>query len=172
MVPSETITARLPQLKKRFASAPYLEFGWGDKGFYQSEEITSSLTLQAIFLPTESVIHVVEVTESAENYFPHSEVTTICLNKESYAKLITFIESSFQKDEIGDIIPTKKGIYGNSQFYKGIGDYYLMNTCNKWTAKGLASADMNIDITFKLTAGRIMNFLNHADKCSNDSMRN
>lgn len=81
MVPSETITARLPQLKKRFASAPYLEFGWRDKGFYQSEEITSSLTFQAIFLPTESVIHVVEVTESAENYFPHSEVTTICLNK-------------------------------------------------------------------------------------------
>jgi hypothetical protein len=49
VVPASTIESRLPQLRDRFANAPYIEFGWGDKGFYQAKEITSGLTLQAIF---------------------------------------------------------------------------------------------------------------------------
>ncbi|MFB8829603.1 hypothetical protein ACE0DR_10225 [Azotobacter sp. CWF10] len=31
-----------------------------------------------------------------------------------------------------------------------------MNTCNKWTAKGLRSAGVDIFPAFKLTAGSIM----------------
>jgi hypothetical protein len=31
-----------------------------------------------------------------------------------------------------------------------------MNTCNKWTAKGLKSAGMDISPMFKLTAGSVM----------------
>ena len=73
--------------------------------------------------------------------------------------LISFIENSFYKQSNGDIVPLKNGIYGDSQFYKGEGDYYLMNTCNKWTAKGLSSAGMDISTTFKLTAGSIMDYL-------------
>jgi len=34
-----------------------------------------------------------------------------------------------------------------------------MNTCNKWTAKGLKSAGMDISPTFKLTAESIMDYL-------------
>jgi len=34
-----------------------------------------------------------------------------------------------------------------------------MNTCNKWTAKGLKSAGMDISPTFKLTADSIMDYL-------------
>lgn len=159
VVPSDTITSRLPQLKERFENSPYLEFGWGDKGFYQSEEITSSLTIRAIFWPTESVVHVVEVPEPAEVYFPDSKIITLCLQSDQYSKLVAFIESSFYKEVGGKIHPTKNGIYGNSQFYKGVGDYYLMNTCNKWTAKGLASTGMDITTTFKLTADSIMDYL-------------
>ena len=48
------------------------------------------------------------------------------------------------------------GIYGDSQFYKAKGEFHIFNTCNKWTAKGLESAGMNISTTFKLTASSIM----------------
>ena len=34
-----------------------------------------------------------------------------------------------------------------------------MNTCNKWTAKGLKSAGMDISPTFKLTADSIMDYV-------------
>ncbi len=159
VVPSATITKQLPQLEERFNNIPFIEFGWGDKGFYQAKEITSGLTLQAIFWPTKSVIHAVAVPELAEKYFNKSEVKTICLQNKQYATLISFIKNSFYTQNDGNIIPLKKGIYGNSQFYKGKGDYHLMNTCNKWTAKGLSSAGMDISPTFKLTAGSIMSYL-------------
>ena len=159
VVPADTISSQLPQLKERFKDSPYIEFGWGDQGFYQAEEITSGLTLQAIFWPTTSVVHAVAVPESAASYFPDSHVEPLCLTSEQYARLISFIENSFSKDKDGNIFPTKSGLYGNSQFYKGDGDYYLMNTCNKWTAKGLSSAGMDIITTFKLSADSIMDYL-------------
>lgn len=164
VVPAKTIQKRLPQLKQRFPKTAYIEFGWGDKGFYQAEEITSGLTLQAIFWPTESVVHAVAIPEKPDIYFPNSQVESLCLNPNQYALLVNFIENSFDRNGDGEINLLKKGIYGNSQFYKGVGDYYLMNTCNKWTAKGLKSAGFDISTTFKLTASSIMDYLSEQRK--------
>lgn len=63
VVPSEHIYKEVPELKDRFGDIRSIEFGWGDKGFYQSKEITSGLTLRAIFWPTESVVHAVSVPQ-------------------------------------------------------------------------------------------------------------
>ncbi len=164
VVPAETIQKQLPQLKDRFENTPFIEFGWGDKGFYQAQEITSGLTVQAIFWPTDSVIHAVAVPERADGYFSNSHVEVLCLNNKQYSLLISFIENSFYRDSNGKITKLKKGIYGNSQFYKGVGDFYLMNTCNKWTAKGLRSAELDISTTFKFSAGSIMDYLSEHNK--------
>ncbi len=37
------------------------------------------------------------------------------------------------------------------------------NTCNKWTAKGLESAGVNINPSLKLTSGSVMGFLKVAN---------
>jgi len=163
VIPAENIQARLPELRERFHDTPYIEFGWGDKGFYQAEEITSGLTLRAIFLPTPSVIHAVAVPRNVETYFGNSEVEKLCLTHSELSSLIKFVEGSFHKDENGNVVPLKNGIYGNSQFYQGTGDYYLMNTCNKWTAKGLKSLGMDIMPRFKLTASSVMTYLRNRD---------
>ncbi len=164
VVPSHSIKSKLPKLVNRFKKSPFLEFGWGDKGFYQAVQITSGLTLQAIFWPTESVVHVVAVNERPDIYFSNSDIEILCLDKKQYALLISFIEHSFYKDNYGQIVSLENGIYGNSQFYKGEGDYYLLNTCNKWTAKGLKSTGLDIQPIFKLTAGSIMSFLSAENK--------
>lgn len=156
VVPAKLIQSRIPALQNRFDQSPYLEFGWGDKGFYQADDITVGLAIQAIFWPTESVVHAVAVPEKADRYFPASQVEKICLTGQEYSALIHFIENSFARDANADIIKLETGIYGDSQFYQGAGDYYLMNTCNTWTAKGLKSAGMDINPTFKLTAGSVM----------------
>ena len=166
VMPAKLIQSRIPELKHRFGDTRFIEFGWGDKGFYQSTEITTGLTIQAIFWPTESVMHVVAVPEHPYTYFPNSQAEIICLNGNEYSTLARFIENSFSRDEYGNIVPTKNGIYGDSQFYSSVGDYYLMNTCNKWTAKALKSAGMDISTMFKLTAGSVMDFVvanNRAD---------
>lgn len=156
IIPADDMYKQMPELKKRFSTALYIEFGWGDKGFYQASEITSGLTLRAIFWPTKSVVHAVALTESPATYFSGSQLEKICLNKQEYSSLLLFIENSFYKTEANNIQSLKKGIYGDSQFYRGEGDYYLMNTCNKWTAKGLYSAGLDIFTTFKLTSDSVM----------------
>jgi uncharacterized protein (TIGR02117 family) len=159
VIPAADIQGKVSDLKKRFPHAKNIEFGWGDKGFYQANEITTGLTLRAIFWPTESVIHAVAVPDDVQGYFENSAIEILCLDKHEYSLLITFISNSFARDVRGDVLSKKKGIYGNSQFYTGVGDYYLMNTCNKWTAKGLRSIGLPIAPAFKLTAGSVMNFL-------------
>ncbi len=156
IIPVAQIIEHIPELSERFNQTPYIELGWGDKGFYQAKEITTGLTLQAIFWPTESVIHAVAVPAEVEEYFGDSEVKLLCLSDNELLSLLKFVVGSFAKDQQGKVISLKSGIYGDSQFYQGTGSYYLMNTCNKWTAKGLKSFGMNIDPLFKLTASSVM----------------
>jgi uncharacterized protein (TIGR02117 family) len=161
VVHASEIKKEIPELKQRFGNAPYIEFGWGDKEFYQANEITPDITLKAIFLPTESVLHAVAVSSEADKYFKHSEVHKFCLEDLELKSLVDFISNSFYRDESGSILKLNHGIYGDSQFYKAKGNFHIFNTCNKWTAKGLESTGMKISTTFKLTAGSIMTFLSN-----------
>ena len=70
--------------------------------------------------------------------------------------LIAFILQSFSRDNDGHIIKTMESEDGNSRFYKAEGVYYLWNTCNTWTAKGLKSTGWNISPAFKITPGSVM----------------
>ncbi len=163
VIPAPEIQRVMPELERRFGNTPYIEFGWGDKGFYQAKETTLGLTLRAIFWPTESVVHLVAVPQKVEEYFSNSEVAKLCLNDGELSALIGFISSSFYRDRSGNLLELQKGIYGDSKFYSGIGDFYLMNTCNRWTAKGLKSIGMDISPKLKLTAGSVMNYLTKAN---------
>jgi len=149
----------LPFLRQRFSSAAYYEFGWGDTGFYQADKITSMLSLKAIFWPTDSVMHVVAVPFDPPRYFNTSEVIEIHLSDPELYNLLEFIRTSFYYAANEQPISMKHGIYGNSQFYRGEGDYFLFNTCNRWTAKGLESAGFDIFTFSKFTADSIMGFL-------------
>lgn len=159
VVPTKDIQSLVPALQTRFTQAAYLELGWGDQGFYQAEDITLGLTLKAILWPTDSVVHVVAVSDSPERFFNDSQVESLCLAAEDYEKLLSFIANSFAIANDNQVIALQKGIYGDSQFYRAVGDYYLMNTCNTWTAKGLKSAGYDIAANLKLTASSVMRFI-------------
>ncbi|HHI94558.1 MAG TPA: TIGR02117 family protein [Gammaproteobacteria bacterium] len=164
IIPANRIQRLVPGLAERFGNADFLELGWGDKGFYLSGEMTAGLVLRAIFWPTDSVMHVVAVSDNVHRFFPGSEIEPVYLSDEEYASLLKYISNSFYRNKKGEIIKLEKGLYGNSQFYAGEGDYFLMNTCNKWTAKGLRSAGMGIGTTFSLTADSVMNYLQAQNK--------
>jgi len=159
IIPASDIQQRLPQLKTRFASALFLEFGWGDRGFYQADEIGAGLVFSALFWPTESVIHIVAVEVEVSSYFSTSDIIKICLNNKQYAALLDFITKSFYQNDQAELKQLGKGIYGSSQFYQGKGDYYLTNTCNKWTAKAFQSMGFDISPLFHLTADSVMDFV-------------
>jgi len=167
VVPADQINLAVPELKARFGDVAYYEIGWGDKGFYWSKEITTGLTLQAMFWSEGAIIHVVAVPYSPTEYFSQSDVLDTCLTGQEAGSLRTFVANSFAHDSAGHITQLANGIYGNSQFYDGEGRYYLLNTCNKWTAKGLKSAGLGISPMFKLTSGSVMNYLRaHRKECT------
>ena len=119
-------------------------------------KITTGITLRAIFTPTPSVMHVVGFNGDPVEYFQGSEHGMVEIPAEGYTTLLDFVVSSFAKDGKGRILPKAHGIYGDSQFYKGVGKYYAYNTCNKWTAKALRSGGTEISHHYKLTAGSVM----------------
>jgi uncharacterized protein (TIGR02117 family) len=156
ILPAAIIYARIPELEARFVGADFLEVGWGDAGFYQANQITSGITFRAIFLPTDSVVHVVGLDEPASLYFSNSLVKPVQVDQANLDSLLSFVSNSFERDAQGSLIELRKGIYGDSQFYAGEGSYYALNTCNKWTAKALYSAGVDLSPLFKLTASSVM----------------
>lgn len=156
VIPTSVMLAKLPTLKSQFGHSPNIEFGWGDRGFYQAEHITAGLTLRALFWPTPSVVHAVAAPENVNGYFPHSKIIKLCINRSSLEALARFIASSFYKDSTGKPQSIGSGLYGSSQFYVGVGRFYLTNTCNRWTAQGLQRAGLDITPIFYLTASRVM----------------
>lgn len=168
---AEDLNSIIPALAVRFQKINYYEIGWGDAGFYQANEITSGLTLRAMFWSSGSVIHIHGFNTEPVLNFPGSVIRLVKLNYESYQSLLKFIQSSFMKNELGEVMPQKKGIYGDSQFYSGFGNYHIFNTCNKWTAKALYSAGLDIDTSLKLTAESIMSFLENNHDAEKDSSK-
>lgn len=166
IVPTGKIDEKRPALRDRFGGVPYYEIGWGDAGFYQAREITSGLTMRAMFWPTDTVLHIVAVSGDPTEYFSSSDIIGFPVTESEFEGLLTFIDLSFAKDGEGDIRAIGRGIYGESEFYQAEGSYFLTNTCNTWTAKGLKSLGKDITVTFKLTAGSIMDYLRGSEKTS------
>lgn len=170
IIPGRDANQVVPELVSRFGDAAFYELGWGDKGFYQSQEITTGLTFQALFWSEGAVIHVVAVPDSPLHYFAGEDIIDTCLTNNELATLKTFLANSFQRDTAGHAIALSEGIYGNSQFYDGVGRYYFFNTCNKWTAKALRSAGLDIAPLLKLTSGSVMSYLStHRKSCTTGS---
>lgn len=96
-----------------------------------------------------------------------SEIKSLLLHTNQRNSLMRYLGRSFARNEEGNLIPLKQGIYGDSQFYTANGHYGILNTCNKWTAKGLESAGLTINPSLKLTAGSVMKAIVDHRMCLN-----
>lgn len=177
ILPLQCIASRLPSLVEGFAvretsgheinevESSWVEIGWGDKGFYQAQEITVGLALQAFFASPGAVLHVVQPEESARtdgmppnpnDYFTGSEVVALRISEQELDSVCRFVALSFERNPDGGLLPLGTGLYGDSRFYEAKGRYHALHTCNTWTAKGLASAGIVIEPQGTLTARGVM----------------
>lgn len=152
----EHLNRHVPSLAERFPQADFYEIGWGDAGFYQANKITLKISLNAVFLPSETVVHLVGFQGDPVEYFSTSDVEEVSLTDEGMDRLGKFVASSFAKDLAGQPQKLGPGLYGDSQFYRGEGKYHLFNGCNKWTAKALRSGGVEINPLFKITSASVM----------------
>lgn len=159
IVPAEPLLRQSADLMQRFPKAQYLEFGWGDQGFYQAQEVTTMLAVQALFWPTPSVVHVASLWAGPSYVFPKAPYRSLCLSDAGVQSLQRFLLSSVAQDDQQAWQSLGEGLYGDSQFYRGVGEYHLFHTCNTWTAKALQSAGLPLTASFKLRAASIMDSL-------------
>jgi len=153
---AKKLNRQIPLLAERFPKAGFYEVGWGDAGFYQARKITATISLNAVFLPSDTVVHVVGFKGDPAEHFPTSEVRNVSITDEGLKNLCDFIDSSFAKDQASNPIQSTVGLYGDSQFYQGEGKYHLFNGCNKWTAKALQSGGVDIEPALKITSSSVM----------------
>jgi uncharacterized protein (TIGR02117 family) len=154
IVASKDLGKNFDFLKERFGSSTFYEFGWGDKAYYQAKEVTSGITLKAVFWPTPSVIHVVAVPFNPKAYFPNSQTLAVNVSRKGLDYLSSYLYDTFKRYN-NSVIPTKRGLYGESQFYEAKGSYYMTNTCNSYTITALSKAGLPLD-SFTLRAGSVM----------------
>lgn len=121
----------------------YAAFGWGDKGFYLEtktwEELKASTAFNALFNLGTSAMHVTFY----KNIKMGESCRKICINKESYRKLVQYINDSFKLNSAGIAQQIPGAAYWkNDSFYEANRRYSLFYTCNTWANNGLKSANL------------------------------
>ena len=143
-------------VRQDFPNADYLEFGWGDAGYYPAERGTVWLAIKALCWPTPSVIHVAAIQGEITNTFPDSDVVQIELSEAGFEQLSSFIKREFRVSSAGELIPVGSGFYGEGRFYQANSKFFFPRTCNYWTASALRSAGCPIRPLTSVNAGQVM----------------
>jgi uncharacterized protein (TIGR02117 family) len=142
-----------------FKSARYLEIGWGDEIYYQTDPNTLWMGIRALFWPTESVLHVAALQTDPVSYFPKYEVIQLKLSKTGFIRLVKFIHNSFALNEKKQIIRLGSGLYGTSRFYRAKEKFHLFNNCNTWSARAIRSSGFPINTFYIFTADDLIHQL-------------
>lgn len=139
-----------------FPDAEFIEVGWGDADFYQSDRNTLWLGLKALFFPTGSVLHVAGFDIPVETYFKGYQTVKIELSDSGFRRMCAFIRHSYERNKDGKVIPLGQGLYGtNSRFYRARGKYWFAHTCNNWIAQALRAAGCPITPVYANTARNV-----------------
>lgn len=121
------------------SSCQYLALGWGDRGFYletpEWKDLTFSVAFKAAFGLSSTAMHCTFYKKLPEN----SSCKKINISKEQYARLVSHVVNSFQRDKEGHFVHIEtKANYGIADaFYEAKGRYSLFYTCNTWANSAL-----------------------------------
>lgn len=142
----------------------FIEFGWGDRAFYQTDSFSLWLAVKALFAPTQSVMHVAGLKHDPKVYFRHSEIVRLQVPKSRFIEMLKFIDKSFERDGQGRPNRIGRGLYAYSAFYSATGHYHVFNNCNTWINEALSEAGITNKGAMALTASSVMrNVKNYRD---------
>lgn len=153
---AEDIAASAWPARADFASAEFLEVGWGDREYYVSEDPGLWLGLRALASSTSSALHVVGFRGSIEQQFPAREIVAVSLSGIGFERLVAFVRDTHAYDANGRPIVLGPGGAANSLFYASDRRFHLFETCNTWVARALRAGGLPIDPTPAFTSSALM----------------
>jgi len=127
-----------------FPGAPWLEFGWGDRDYYPAKEKTLGLALGAAFGSSPAVLHLAGLSDAPDRFWRGVESVGLSLAPRGFAALVAYLDASFERAGVPRAAAIAPGLYDFSRFYPATGRFSLFNTCNTWTARGLATAGLTV----------------------------
>jgi len=127
--------------------APYIAFGWGDRGFYLNTPEWSDLKLKtalvALLVPSRSAMHVTLWGEPETGRL----AKRIRISQSQYARIVDYIEQSFLKGPEGEPIRLDHPGYGEYDLFYASGlTFHLFRTCNVWTNTGLIRSGLRTSL--------------------------
>ncbi|HXG50686.1 MAG TPA: DUF2459 domain-containing protein [candidate division Zixibacteria bacterium] len=162
VIKTAEIRARvLPEIAD-FPGADYLEFGWGDRDYYQHPDPGLRAALKAAFWSSGSVLYVGGVTGDVASYFRGSELYEFSVSEESFDRLVKFIAETFLRPGQGRAAEARPGGSPRSRFYPARGKFSLLRTCNTWVAEALHAAGLAVSPACVVTAGGLARQLGNA----------
>lgn len=127
-----------------FPAAAYFEFGWGNRDYYTTPRKTLGLTLGAA-LPSTAVVHLAAYARPPRAH-PGYEAVALPVSDEGFRRLAAYLHRAFARAGDTRARAIAAGLQPMSGFYPATGRFHLFNTCNTWTAAGLAAAGVAIGV--------------------------
>ncbi|WP_434685886.1 DUF2459 domain-containing protein [Pseudanabaena minima] len=129
---------------EEWKDSPFVEVGWGDRQFYFAGDQSIPSMLRAVFIPSDSVMHVASFAEAPEKFFKFP-VLPIELSEAGFQNLFAYVKQTFVVNEKGDrSAAIGKGQYGVSSFYAAVPRYFSAFNCNTWAAEALRNAGVSV----------------------------
>lgn len=153
---SELAASGLLPEAAQFASAAFLEFGWGDRVYYPAQEKTLDMTLGAVLIKTPVVMHIAGRARVLGRTDADSEVVCVALTEGGCRHLVRAIASEFKRPERDRAEPISPGLYPDSHFYDARGTFHLLDTCNTRTARMLRAGGVKLSPSGVITADDLM----------------
>lgn len=127
--------------------APYIAFGWGDRGFYLNTPEWSDLKLKtalvALMVPSRSAMHVTLWGEPGTGRL----AKRIRVSRSQYTRIVEYIEQSFLKGPEDEPIRLDHTGYGQYDLFYASGlTFHLFRTCNVWTNTGLIRSGLRTSL--------------------------
>lgn len=131
---------RIRWLTTRYPGAEWIEIGWGDADFYQAtptiDDVDPWLGAKALFVPTDSALHVVPGWGPPDLAFASSDKQELRLSLDGFRKMALQLAEAV---EYGTS-PMGESLYGEGHFFPSRQSYHLFRTCNHWVSNLLRVA--------------------------------
>lgn len=137
-------------------SFDYVGIGWGDKGFYMDTptwaQLKASTAIRAGFWLSTTAMHA--TFHRAADLRPGPACVALHLSRDEYARLIAYIQASFQHDVAGRVHWISGHSYGRDDaFYEANRTYSILYTCNTWTNNALKVAGQKASLWTPFESG-------------------
>ncbi len=165
MIPVNDFTKKILPVLSYFEGFEYVDIGWGDAEFYQSPEFNICLAVNAILVPTPSVIRIDGYKFPIERVIEWREFAIqFVLTKDRFLRMADFINQSFKYDDHKEVIISSRDKEKPIIFFKSVHYYFFMRTCNTWAAEAIQSTGVEIDTFGLVTAGQLYSKLSRFGK--------